>query len=236
MKTLIFGVLLGIWYSPVLTAHQDPPQQIRIQTQWVEMDHSSLSQVLSVQNLSNKALYTTTKKLISEKKAKVIHSTILLARSGEKAAAESIREFIYPAELEGSGVSGSFTERDKRIMRTTRPRPPSFETRNVGCTLEVEPSWPTENGFIDLRFEPEWLQMPNMYRWVKYTDAWGNADVKFPIFYNMKASTTVTVTNGKYQFINTFSPMDAKGKPDLSRKVLLFVKATVMTPEAHPKQ
>ena len=204
---------------------------IRIQTRWIEMAHPSLYQMLSTHEPNSKILFAATQKLVSQEKAKVVHSTILLARSGEKSTVASIREIIHPAELEGSGISGSFTPEDhqrmQRMSGAIRPHPPVFQTRNVGTSLEVEPSWSEDGHTIDLRFAPEWLQMPDMVHWVTHTDAWGETDIKSPVFYSMEVATAVTLTNGQFELINTFSPMDAKGKPDPSRKILLFVKATI---------
>lgn len=215
-----------------LAAHQDPKSQIRIQTQWIEVDLTALKAIENGRTPTGSKFHAAIQKLVTEKKAKLVHSTLLLARSGEKASAESIREVIYPTEIYGSGLSGSFTQQDndllKRMQGIGRPHPPAFETRNVGTTLEVEPIHGRDKNYIELRLNPEWVQMPEVYSWVRFRDEQGRSDVKRPVFHTLRSDTVFTVKNNTYQLVNSFAVMDEKGTIDPSRQLLLFVKATIM--------
>ncbi|MCB1079068.1 MAG: type II and III secretion system protein, partial [Verrucomicrobiae bacterium] len=84
----------------------------------------------------------------------------VLARSGQRAKIEVIREFIYPTEYDppeipnqigggisvGGGAGGGATSG----FPVTPATPAAFETRNTGITLEVDPVIGGDNFTIDL--------------------------------------------------------------------------------------
>ena len=206
------------------------PSHIRVQTLLVEMPHTTYTTLLT-QPLAP-PVHQSTQALIREKKARIINSEIVIASSGQKATIESIHEFISPTEVQGSGISGSFTQQDTRLQNHVaagfRYHSPAFETRNVGSTLEIEPT--IAGNYIDLRFVPEWISMPRITTFMTFKDRWGNADIKMPEFFTIRATTAVTLANNQYLHVSTHTPLDAQGKSDPSRKLLLFVKATIIHP------
>lgn len=50
-----------------------------------------------------------------------------------------------------------------------------------------------------------------------------------PIFYTLRVNTAATVANGKPCLFAALSPRSDKGITDTSRKVLIFVKADIIT-------
>lgn len=85
------------------------------------------------------------------------------AKSGQKATIEIIREFIYPSEYEppdvqGGGGGGNNNNNNNNgggAPITGGSTPTAFETRNLGVTLEIEPTIGENDFVIDLRFVPE---------------------------------------------------------------------------------
>jgi general secretion pathway protein D len=105
---------------------------------------------------------------LSQKKgADIMTAPSIMAKSGQKATIEIIREFIYPTEYEppelpnsvgatgggGGGLGG--LGGGAGIFPVTPATPTSFEPRNTGVTLEIEPTLGGNNSVIDLRFAPE---------------------------------------------------------------------------------
>ena len=235
MKALLCTLLLAYWLAPVLEAHQDPPKRVRIQTQWVEMSHTQFTELFSGNTSTDTKLYKATHQLLTEKKAKIIHSSILLTRAGESSSLGSIQEIIYPTEYDLSSSLPPSPGKPPEVLPLWIPRvrplgscPPAFETRNTGTMLDVQSLTDKSGKMIDLRLVPKWVEMPKMVRWVNHKDQWGSADIKFPLFYKMESRSALTVANGEYSLVNVFNPMDKDGKADTAIKVLLFVKATIM--------
>ena len=102
--------------------------------------------------------------LNQQKGVDLLSAPSVMARSGQRAKVEVIREFIYPTEYDppeipnqiggtvggigaGGGVGGGFP--------VTPANPTAFETRNTGVTLEVDPVIGADNFTIDLNLAPE---------------------------------------------------------------------------------
>ena len=137
----------------------------------------------------------------------------VLARSGEKATIEVIREFIYPTEYEppelpnevdsfsGDGSPGTFP--------VTPATPTAFETRNTGVTLEIEPTIGENNYTIDLRFAPELVEFEGFINYgspiqTSFTDVLGNLQtvnitdnrIEMPVFATRRVNTALTIYDG----------------------------------------
>ena len=109
------------------------------------------------------------------------------------------------------------------------PIPTAFETRNLGSTLEIEPTIGVDNKTIDLRFIPEMVWHTGNTVWLDGKDAFGNAcKIQMPDMYTLRLSTSLTCITGKYALAGVVSPKDEKGDTDNSRKVMIFVKCDVM--------
>ena len=102
--------------------------------------------------------------------ADVIVNPSTIARSGERSRIEIIREFIYPTEYEPPELpntvqSNTFVDILTGETATassgtiaTPSTPTAFETRNVGVTLEVEPTVGPNKNFIELSLRPEFVE------------------------------------------------------------------------------
>ena len=49
-----------------------------------------------------------------------------------------------------------------------------------------------------------------------------------PLFYSLRTSTGLTVRDGQYRFAGLMTPKGDDGKPNLARKIMLFVKCDVV--------
>ena len=93
-----------------------------------------------------------------------------ISRSGERSKIEIIREFIYPTEYEppelpqsigssfsgGGGIGGIGS--GVQSFPVIPAHPTAFETRNVGITLEIEPTVGPDRRFIELSLKPEMVE------------------------------------------------------------------------------
>ncbi|MCP5537022.1 MAG: hypothetical protein H7A51_12445 [Akkermansiaceae bacterium] len=212
------------------------PRQVRIQVEYIEMSLEQMTELMDdpTVNTSDIALRKRIGELTKTQKATIIETQMLIARSGEKATAESVREFIYPTEYEPAelphtvkienGAEDKITKKDL----ATGPTPTAFETRNLGSTLEVEPVIDTDNKVLDVRISPELVYHVENLVWSEWKDHHGEANIMMPVFYTLRVTTAASVVTGKPCLLAALSPRDDKGVTDTSRKILVFLKADIM--------
>ena len=142
----------------------------------------------------------------------------VLARSGETATIEIIREFIYPTEYEppelpntvgSTSLDNGFTGGSSGIFPVTPATPTAFETRNTGVTLEIQPTIGANDYVIDLRFAPEIVEFEGFVNYGSpitspSTDALGNSvsvtitenRIEMPVFASRRVNTGLTIYDG----------------------------------------
>lgn len=139
----------------------------------------------------------------------------ITARSGQKALIEVIREFIYPTEYEppelpqagGGGIIGGGAAAGNNIA--TPATPTSFETKNLGVTLEIEPTIDENNFLIDVRFVPEIVEFEGFVNYGSpilspSTDILGRAvstvitdnRIEMPVFSRRRVDTSLIIYDG----------------------------------------
>ena len=157
--------------------------------------------------------------------------------SGQKATTESIEEFIYPTEYEPASMPEKLEFKDQAEAEkakvgprdfATGPCPTAFETRNLGSTLEIEPTLGADNKLIDLRFAPEIVYHVGNTVWAEWKDQYGSCPVQMPTMYAVRINTAVTLAAGQYCLVAAVSPKSKEGFPDFSRKLMVFVKGDVL--------
>jgi len=160
--------------------------------------------------------------LAQKKGSDIMTAPSVLARSGEKATIEVIREFIYPTEYEppelpnsvgtnggGAGGAGGIGGGGASSFPVTPATPTAFETRNTGVTLEIEPTIGENNYTIDLRFAPEIVEFEGFINYGSpiqspATDALGNPiqvtitenRIEMPVFSTRRVNTALTIYDG----------------------------------------
>ena len=154
--------------------------------------------------------------LAQKKGTDIMTAPSVLARSGETATIEIIREFIYPTEYEPPelpntvGTTGGLgTDGSSGIFPVTPATPTAFETRNTGVTLEIQPTIGANDYVIDLRFAPEIVEFEGFINYGSpitspATDAFGNATsvtitenrIEMPVFASRRVNTGLTIYDG----------------------------------------
>lgn len=256
MKTPLFlGVLAAsFWLSPVLISHAqtgtpefDPlgefdnlPKQIRVQVEFIEVSHEQLTELMFGEKpaANDVELRMQVVALVKHGKATILETMLCTARSGQKATSESIEEFIYPTEYEPATLPENVhvnKKEDAEAVKTVRrdlatgPTPTAFDTRNLGSTLEIEPTLSEDGNIIDLSFVPEIVYHVGNEIWAEWKGKHGNSPIQMPTFYALRINTAVTLADGTPMLVAALSPKDADGHPDFTRKLMVFVRADVLT-------
>lgn len=171
---------------------------------------------------------------ISSKVEAVVGLPSVTTRSGQKAAVEVAREFIFPTEYA--------REVPKKDGEGPRYVPKTFETRPIGIILEVDPVVGPDGYTIDLNLKP---QMPAFTGWMDYPLDNGGK-IRNPILHSNTVTTAVTIWDGQtiafggQAFVPAFLMNPAlKGEAALASKkhaVMIFVTATMIDPTGKPEK
>ena len=168
---------------------------------------------------------------LSQAKADFFSNPSVVAKSGQKAKVETVRELRYPTEFNPSkDEPGKFV-------------PTAFETRNVGVTLEVEGS--VHDDQIDLRIAPTVVTflgfidygghngtglasgLQPMAELLKRRLAEGG--IWQPVFSSQRVTTSVSLASGQTMLVGGL-PLDPKMKEidPSSPQTIVFVTARIL--------
>lgn len=148
----------------------------------------------------------------------IVTKPSMVTRSGQRAKFEAIREFIYPTEYEPpelpNSVTPTITETPGGGTLSFNPitpaMPTAFERRDVGVTLEVEPTVGPDKKYIELSLNPELVEFQGFVNYggpitSSGTDILGNPvytiisdnRILMPVFNVIRLnSQTVTIQDG----------------------------------------
>ena len=144
-------------------------------------------------------------------------------KSGQRAVIEIIREFKYPTEFDPPQIPqniqqpanvnlglGLIPQQQNNSFPVTPTTPTSFEVRNVGVTLEVEPVVGPDNYTIDLNLVPQVVEFEGFINYgspiqtnttnpltgITSTNVITANTINQPIFSTRKVTTSVSVYDG----------------------------------------
>jgi hypothetical protein len=207
-------------------------RQIRVYVEKIEISALEYAELMTIP--TNSSNHTALRNALLEKvnkgEAQLISNQALIVRSGERGTVESIKEFIYPTEFEpGATFRPEEDDTTKEIANfpILPPIPTAFETRNLGCTLEIEPKLSKDERTIDLVFKPESVKYIGENVMAEWKTKTTEMNVQMPIFYTQRTNTSVKLSIGEFLLANTYSP-EKDGLIDHSRKILQFVRAEVL--------
>lgn len=156
--------------------------------------------------------------LAQKKGVDLLSAPSVMARSGQRAKIEVIREFIYPTEYDPPEIPNQFGSiggvtaggASGGAFPVTPATPTAFETRNTGVTLEVDPVLGADEFTIDLNLAPEVVEFDGFINYgspiqTTSVNALGLAvpvvvtenRIEMPIFNTRKVTTQVTIWDGQ---------------------------------------
>ncbi len=226
-----FGAVISLVLAwPGLAAGQ----QVRLVLQLVELPHATVTQWTTGKALPGREIHERAMKLAATGEAEIVETCVLVARSGERALVESIAELIYPTEYDPSSppnavaqglVDGNFPA--FRYLRPADVITNSFETRNTGSTLEIEPMVGRGGTMVDLRISFEMVDRAGLATFTEFRDPWGDGSSRMPIFDTREMTGSITLTSGVFELWNIFNPKPA-AVPAVTTRMMVFVCADVL--------
>ncbi|MGI9243548.1 MAG: hypothetical protein ACR2RV_22295 [Verrucomicrobiales bacterium] len=162
-------------------------------------------------------------KLIAAGQASVFASGTLKSTIGQRARIEPVHEFIYPMEYNPPVLVPKLTA---ELIASGAPLktpavPNAFDVRNLGMTIEAEPTLVEVDGveMIELTIAPEFVDLARQIHWGK-----DEAVSKLPVFRTLRCNTKFRVMPGDEALVAIFTPRKkADGAPDGDRRILLTV-------------
>lgn len=162
--------------------------------------------------------------LAQKKGTDLMTAPSVMAKSGQKATIEIIREFIYATEYDppelpnsvgnqgfGGGLGGGLVGGGGGGggFPVTPATPSAWDVRNTGVTLEVEPSISDNDYVIDLRFLPEIVEFEGFINYgspiqAPTTDIFGNPvnqvitenRIEMPVFSTRRVNSSLFIYDG----------------------------------------
>ncbi|MBN8459607.1 MAG: hypothetical protein J0M04_17395 [Verrucomicrobia bacterium] len=211
----------------LLAAHAfAAPKNIRVTVRLIEVEPADLTRLMDRHPGSSADLFAATLDLISQGKAKSIDTVSQTVSNAQKATAESILERIYPTEYEPPEL-GSPPQPVPAVSSQITPLnvPAAWDTRNMGSSFEIEPSFDRDAGLINIRFVPEWVDETEPTVWRERSFRWGKFVERMPTFTTLRTICTVSLVPGKPMLVGVLTPQPEPKPPALPRKLLLFIRA-----------
>ncbi len=210
----------------------------------VEVQVFSMPRALAVETVLNQpaktdyeVIFKNVQALVGEKKATLVATPTLSTLSGQRAVVESILEHKYGTEFSAPQIPQTIgvaspppkvtkttiiTEESGGSFPKTFATPTAFEKRDVGITLELEPTINEEHTEISIQMAVQHIALQGTVKFK--TD--NNGEIEMPEFYTKKISTNLTLKNGAVAFVGTIEPDKTLTKGEDLTEVV-FVRATV---------
>ncbi len=212
-------------------ARDDIPKQIGLLVEYYEIEHTALPPLIrEYHNAPNAdALLATLQEMAGKGEARLVESTYLATRSGQRAKIESIREFIYPTEYDPPNVVKTANgEVDGIPPLIAPPTPTAFEMRPVGNTLEFQPAFTPGGKSIQMSVAPELVVAHGSSEWGE-----GVERMAQPLFHATKTVTSVTIDPGTCELLGLFTPREFHAREGEGKRWLGF--ATTLSLASVPR-
>ncbi len=239
---VILAAALALLAGISRAAADDRPKNLRLAVQFVELPHRDLTALLAAKANSGPALHDQVMAVVNGGRGKVWESAMVMTRSGQKATIESIGEILFPTEFDPSYAGYDFRwqpppehPQPAKPHQRVRPFPGNgFQTHNAGLTFEVEPILQGDGRTIELWFEPELDTPTRLDTMLEHVDEWGDTSVRMPVFETWHLKSSVTLMAGQFEMVSVFTPKPNAPAPATMRKILVFVRADVVTVAPRP--
>lgn len=209
-------------------------ENLRMTTQVIEVPHATLTEWTSGPALSGGEMHRAAMERVREGEARVVDTTVLTGRSGERFGSESIAEMIYPTDADYGSMpislpAGKLGEATlSGFPRWFRYSPTAFETRHTGATLELSPM--AGEGLVELGVSLEMVRFDSFTQWGIFRDTFGDASNRFPRFGQQSLHFAATLAAGHFEWIGTLSP-EPLAVPAMEKRCLVFMRVEILRME-----
>jgi hypothetical protein len=222
---------IAVLLLPALFAGAAAAQQVRVTLRVIEVPYAQVMKWTGGAPMKGWQLHDEAVKLALAGGAEIAETSILTVQSGNRASAESIAEVIFPTEYEPPGSEklvplndGNFASLYRAFDATFTS---SFEVRNTGVNLEIEPTIAAGGRLVDLRVSFEMIDLASLTTWTEFRDQWGDASVRMPVFDSKRVTTGISLADGVFELLNVYNAKPA-AVPAVTTRKMVFVRAEVV--------
>ena len=178
-KPVLHGVVIAcsLWCLSGLAPAQEKKaeavqgdiRQVRVQVEFIDVSHEQLTELIFAESLpaNDAELRKQVAQLVKDGKAAIVETMLCIAaadrrRPPNRSRSSSIRPNTSLRRLPLKDSSKDKDDKEptkeptKEVVRdnATGPTPTAFETRNLGSTMEIEPTLSDDKKIVELRFVP----------------------------------------------------------------------------------
>jgi hypothetical protein len=229
-KIPLFLILASSMGSPAQEVKPPTPQpDIRVEVQIVTLPQAKA--IALVRDFKDPAkstgAYAQLQEMLEKDTATLLGWPILTTKDGNRAVCEANDEFRFPTEFDSGGI-GFYFDRDGIGMEPEKGRlpkkikgvdvrvtPTTFETRNLGVSLEVEPSLAV-GGKISLDvLGVRHVRLKSIKKITVETEKHAKVIIEQPDFEDFHVTTNLNVSPGEHMLIGTFKATEPAGNLEL---------------------
>lgn len=208
------------------------PEQVSLVTEFIEMNALAANKfILAIDEISDVTAQRAKLNVLIEKgEARIVDINTIVTRSGQRAKAGAIEEFIYPTEYDPPEIPQELSGPiEAGVDFRTSNGATAFETRHVGTSVEVDPVLAGDGSVIDVNIAPEIVKF---VRNLEHGSVPGATSQ--PLFETIKLTTAATVPTGTTVLLGMHSLETARAAEAATaeeraeitgRRVLVFLTA-----------
>ncbi len=167
-------------------------------------------------------------RMVQEGSAELVEWSTLLTIEPQRAVSENVKEQRYATELEQphppqtlppltAEMESSLVYSELRDGGTPFNLPTTFDTRDTGETLGVEPSVSLDGNVIGMIINASNVRHQGFTRWGSGPDYEGNSTFVFQLdFKTLRTSTNLSLTNGHWMLLQFSRLQESKDQCDLT--------------------
>ena len=212
-----------------------PPATITVEVQVFSMPRPEAATIVLNQPVDTDyaAVLQQVQLLVAEEKARLVASPSLGTLSGQRAVVESVLEYRFPTEFSPPQIPQTTGETVRKVTKTTTTvettsvfpqtpaTPTAFDRKDLGTTLEVEPTFSPESKLITIQLSVQFVALQGTS---KFTGENGSI-IEQPLFYMKKITTNASMKNGGVFFMGTVEP-DRTLSKDEDLTEIVFLRCT----------
>jgi hypothetical protein len=221
-------------FEPAPDAAENVPGEVFIDLLVVSIPDSSAIPLIETLNDSTKTetAYRKVLELLQSKKARLISWPTIRTKTGNRAVSENITEVRYAIEFDtnnnpaGAAAAGDEAKKADAAAAAAAPpgpqappavgvMPTTFETRNAGITLEIEPVIMDNGKVIDMQYSAQHVQLLGWDPTTVHEKDQVTVRIPQPRFHTNKVSSNSSLNAGQHALIGIFRSGDAKDETEL---------------------
>jgi hypothetical protein len=219
-------------FEPAPDAAENVPGEVFIDMLVVSIPDSSAIPLIETLNDPTKTetAYRKVLELLQSKKARLVSWPMIRTKTGNRAVSENITEVRYAIEFDTDKVepAAGGDEAKKADAAAAAAAPPgpqappavgvmptTFETRNAGVTLEIEPVIMDNGKVIDMQYAAQHVQLLGWDPVTVHEKEQVTVRIPQPRFHTNKVSSNSSLNAGQHALIGIFRSGDAKDETEL---------------------